>query len=130
MLLEDALAAEPVPRLGAAAAVVVSEKLGLVADVAMHIRPVQLGSLACGHPEESARTVGPCSMLCGVVQYVPLLQPPWGYWVICMASLSAEPVGNVGAGCSRYVGRLGLAVPLVYTTGRDVVVVHPPVGWL
>ena len=58
--LEDALAAEPVPRFGASTAEVVSAKLGLVLRVPWHIRPGWIGGPSRGHTEDSVNSgLGP-----------------------------------------------------------------------
>ena len=101
MQFDDAPAAELVPRLVAVTAEIVLEKPGLVAYVAWLFWSVRMGSLACWHPDEEceqwtgtsepwgAGAVGPCTVACGVVLYVKLLQALRGSRAVRMASLSA-----------------------------------------
>ena len=70
MRLDDALAAEPMSRLGAAAAKVVAETVELDANVAG--QPLCRGGLAVGHPEEKHGDGKQWALLWGRARHGPV----------------------------------------------------------
>ena len=110
MQLDNPLAAELVPCIGAAAAKVVSERPGLVADIPWLFLSVQLGSLTHGHPEESVSTE------LGSVGRG--MRTQWVLVVWCVACRCYSPLGALGC-CARLVCRVSRLVmydPVVVRT--------------